>query len=146
MGANNNLLLENQLCFPVYATSRLITRLYKPFLDKIDLTYPQYLVMLVLWEQDGRNVSDIGRVLCLNTNTLTPLIKKMEAKNLISKVKSDTDVRAVNVCLTNEGMALEEQGAHIPAELANATNLPVNEIEALRTQMWDLLKKLQISE
>jgi DNA-binding MarR family transcriptional regulator len=92
--------LENQLCFPVYAASRLITRIYQPYLDEIGITYPQYLVLLVLWEKDEVTVNEISRKLILNTNTTTPLLKRLEAQGLVSRRRSGEDERKVIIALT----------------------------------------------
>ncbi len=110
--------LQNQLCFPAYAASRLIIREYKPELDKLGITYPQYLVLMILWEEDCYLVNDIAKKLVLNTNTVTPLLKRMEAMGLITREKSREDERKVNVCLTPKGKRLEDQAAHIPKKLS----------------------------
>ena len=115
----DQLKLENQLCFPVYAASRLIIRQYQPFLDKIGITYPQYLVMLVLWEQDGISVNEITQKLILNTNTVTPLLKRMESLGLITRARSGEDERKVVITLTERGRELKEQAALIPVELSS---------------------------
>lgn len=115
---HEQLKLENQLCFPVYAASRLITREYQPFLEKLDITYPQYLVLLVLWELGALTVNDIAKKLILNTNTITPLLKRMEQQGLIVRTRSDKDERKVLVHLTEKGIDLKAEAALIPAELA----------------------------
>lgn len=112
--------LENQLCFRLYTASRLITQAYHPLLTKIGLTYPQYLVMMVLWEQDGQPVNDIARRLYLETNTVTPLLKRMEAEGFITRKKGKDDGRKVIVSLTPKGKALEEQASCIPFEMSGA--------------------------
>ncbi|MBR5402630.1 MAG: MarR family transcriptional regulator [Bacteroidales bacterium] len=112
--------LENQLCFRLYTASRLITQAYHPYLTKIGLTYPQYLVMMVLWEQDGQPVNDIARRLYLETNTVTPLLKRMEAEDFITRKKGKDDGRKVIVSLTPKGKALEEQASCIPFEMSGA--------------------------
>lgn len=114
----DQLKLENQLCFPVYAASRLITKEYQPYLEKIGITYPQYLVLLVLWEEDRMPVNDIAKKLILKTNTLTPLVKRMEEMGLVERVKSTSDERKVLVCLTKKGIDLKEEAAMIPESLA----------------------------
>lgn len=110
--------LENQLCFPVYAASRLITREYQPHLDKLGITYPQYLVLLILWENDGKSVNDIAKTLILNTNTITPLLKRMEQQGLIKRNRSEEDERKVIVQLTKKGLQLKTEASLIPEELA----------------------------
>jgi DNA-binding MarR family transcriptional regulator len=112
--AYEQLKLDNQLCFPVYAASRLITREYQPFLDKLGITYPQYLVLMVLWETNTIPVNDIAKKLILNTNTITPLLKRMEQQGLITRERSDTDERKVLVQLTEKGKTMQEEAALIP--------------------------------
>lgn len=116
--AYEQLKLGNQLCFPVYAASRLITREYQPFLDKLDITYPQYLVLMILWEEDGMPVNDIAKKLILNTNTITPLLKRMEQQGIIKRKRSKQDERKVIVQLTAKGKALQEEASFIPEKLA----------------------------
>jgi len=116
--AYEQLKLENQLCFPVYAASRLITREYQPFLDKLGITYPQYLVLMILWEEDGMPVNDIAKKLILNTNTITPLLKRMEQQGIIKRRRSGKDERKVIVHLTRKGKKLQEKAAVIPEQLA----------------------------
>lgn len=115
--AYDQLKLDNQLCFPVYAASRLITREYQPYLDALGITYPQYLAMMVLWEKDQVTVNDIARRLILNTNTITPLLKRMEQQGLITRKRSHDDERIVLVSLTEAGKQLQEQAATIPEKL-----------------------------
>lgn len=115
--AYEQLKLENQLCFPVYATSRLITREYQPLLDRLEITYPQYLVLMVLWENDNLPVNDIAKKLILNTNTITPLLKRMEKEGLLFRKRSDKDERKVIVQLTEKGKGLQKEAAKIPEEL-----------------------------
>lgn len=136
--------LENQLCFPVYAASRLIIREYQPYLDKLEITYPQYLVLLVLWEQDTLSVNQIAEKLILNTNTITPLLKRMEQQNLICRKRSELDARKVYVELTKEGLGLREEAALIPEELVKRllnSDLEVDELIQLR----DSLNKVIVS-
>jgi len=109
--------LENQICFPVYAASRLITRGYQPHLEKLGITYPQYLVLMVLWEQDGITVNDIAEKLILNTNTVTPLLKRMEVLKIISRKRSSLDERKVLITLTDKGRMMREEAASIPERL-----------------------------
>jgi MarR family transcriptional regulator, organic hydroperoxide resistance regulator len=115
--AYEQLKLENQLCFPVYAASRLIIRKYQPFLDELGITYPQYLVLMVLWENDTLPVNDIAKKLILNTNTITPLLKRMEHQGLITRERSEKDERKVLVQLTEKGKGLQEKASLIPLEL-----------------------------
>ena len=112
--------LDNQLCFRLYTASRLITQAYHPLLSGIGLTYPQYLVMMVLWEQDGQPVNDIAKKLYLETNTVTPLLKRMEAEGFLTRSRGRTDARQVIVQLTPKGRALEEKAGCIPFEVGRA--------------------------
>lgn len=136
--AYEQLKLKNQLCFPVYAASRLITRNYQPHLDKLDITYPQYLVLLILWEEDNIPVNDIAKKLILNTNTMTPLLKRMEQQELIQRERSAVDERKVIVKLTNKGKDLEEQASHIPEQMACHLLSSELEIEDLKKMKEDL--------
>jgi len=112
--------LQNQLCFPLYAASRLTTQIYGPFLKELDLTYPQYLVMLVMWEHQVQTVNQIGNRLLLESNTLTPLLKRLEQKKLISRMRSETDERSVIIRLTEKGELLQSQAVEIPDKLINS--------------------------
>ncbi len=118
--ATDALRLDNQLCFRFYTVSRLITQAYREHLEPLGLTYPQYLVMMVLWEQDGQPVNDIAKRLVLNTNTVTPLLKRMEEEGLVTRKRAADDERKVIVSLTEKGMALEAQAARIPERMARA--------------------------
>lgn len=111
--------LENQLCFPLYATSRLIIRKYQPHLDKLGITYPQYLVLMILWEEDAVPVNDIAKKLILNTNTITPLLKRMEQQGILKRERSSEDERKVIVRLTKSGKELQHKAALIPEQLAS---------------------------
>src|SRR6202049_3087724 len=102
-------LLDNQICFAIYSTAHAFNRVYKPLLDRLGLTYPQYLVMLVLWERDGVPVKDIGERLFLDSGTLTPLLKRMEAAHLLKRTRSAEDERQVLISLTSQGQALREK-------------------------------------
>jgi MarR family transcriptional regulator, organic hydroperoxide resistance regulator len=112
------LLLQNQLCFPIYAASRLIIREYQPLLDKLGITYPQYVALLVLWEQDGITVNEMGERLILNTNTVTPLLKRMESLGLLERKRSTEDERRVIITLTEEGRGLKKKARAIPEALS----------------------------
>ena len=132
--------LENQLCFPVYAASRLIIREYQPYLEKLGITYPQYLVLMVLWEKGRVSVNGISQKLILNTNTVTPLLKRMESQGLIKRNRSERDERKVMVALTRKGKQLQTQAASIPGQLASGLISEDMQIEDL----GDLKDKLQI--
>lgn len=128
----DQLKLCNQLCFPLYAISKEITRRYTPFLDTLDLTYPQYLVMLVLWEFGQQSVGEIGDKLHLDSGTLTPLLKRLQNKDLIARTRSQTDERTVIITLTNQGRALEHQAIDIPAQVGGCLNLTADEVALLQ--------------
>src|SRR5882762_4242176 len=111
------LLLGNQLCFAIYSTAHAFNRVYKPLLDRLGLTYPQYLVMLVLWERDGVPVKDIGERLFLDSGTLTPLLKRLEAAQLIKRTRNPADERQVLIALTAQGQALKEKARTVPQSI-----------------------------
>ena len=127
----DQLKLSNQLCFPVYAASRLITREYQPYLDKMGITYPQYLVLMVLWETDGLSVNEIAQKLLLNTNTVTPLLKRMESQGIISRNRSESDERKVIVLLTDKGKDMRIEASSIPENLAAGMNTESMKMEDL---------------
>jgi MarR family transcriptional regulator, organic hydroperoxide resistance regulator len=137
--------LDNQLCFALYAASRAMTAAYAPLLDALDLTYPQYLVMLVLWERDGERVSQIGNRLHLDSATLTPLLKRLEARKLIERRRSRTDERVVEVFLTAAGKRLERKAAEVPACMLEKFQLSVADVTKLRAQVQELTERLQRS-
>ena len=139
---SNALALDEQLCFAVYSTMLSLNKVYRGLLRDLDLTYLQYLVMLVLWEQDGINVSEICARLSLETTTLTPLLKRLEARGLIRRVRSATDERQVIVSLTAEGRALRGKAKALPSCLAQAMELPPKDIVKLRTQLRTLRSNL----
>lgn len=124
--------LSNQICFPLYAISKEIIRQYSPFLDELDLTYPQYLVMLVLWEFGEQSVGEIGDKLHLDSGTLTPLLKRLQSKDLIARTRSQTDERTVIITLTNQGRALEHQAVNIPNQVSDCLNLTADEVAVLQ--------------
>ncbi|MCX7987640.1 MAG: MarR family transcriptional regulator [Bacteroidales bacterium] len=137
--------LENQLCFPIYAASRLIIREYQPFLEKLNITYPQYLVMMILWENDSIAVSEIAKKLILNTNTITPILKRMEQQGLIVRTRSDEDERKVFVTLTELGQKLKEEAAKIPEALINRllnSELKVEDLIKLKESLNALISFL----
>ncbi len=135
--------LANQICFPIYAASRLITREYQPLLDELGLTYPQYLALMVLWEHDGLSVNDIGQKLLLNTNTVTPLLKRMEAQGLVTRQRSADDERRVIVSLTPQGRALQERAVAIPAALVAGLSADDVDEQALQAMLAQLQKIIQ---
>jgi DNA-binding MarR family transcriptional regulator len=124
--------LSQQVCFPIYAFAKEIINQYRPLLDAIDLTYPQYLVMLVLWEFESQTVNQLGEKLKLDSGTLTPLLKRMEAKLLVTRTRSSSDERVVNIALTKKGKALQIKAATIPAQLIEAMDVTVEDLQELK--------------
>jgi MarR family transcriptional regulator, organic hydroperoxide resistance regulator len=136
------LLLGNQLCFAVYSTAHAFNRAYKPLLDRLGLTYPQYLVMLVLWERDGLPVRDIGERLFLDSGTLTPLLKRMEAAELIKRTRGTEDERQVLIALTSQGQALREKARAVPKAILAASACSVSELSAMKNEIIALRDRL----
>ncbi|MBC6699281.1 MarR family winged helix-turn-helix transcriptional regulator [Hymenobacter puniceus] len=134
--------LESQLCFPIYAVSRMLTKAYQPYLQELDLTYPQYLVFLLLWEHGSLTVKQLGENLLLDSGTLTPLLKRMEQKQWLSRQRDPRDERSVIISLLPAGCKLQQQACHIPETLFARLNMPLAEFEALRTQLQHLLTQL----
>ena len=134
--------LSQQLCFALYATTHAFNRAYRPLLAPLDLTYPQYLVMLVLWEVDDLTVKEIGAKLQLDSGTLTPLLKRLEAAKLVQRVRDATDERQVRIRLTDSGRALRAKAAGIPKKLAQAIGRPIPDIIALRQQLTELRARM----
>ncbi|MBQ7460487.1 MAG: MarR family transcriptional regulator [Oscillospiraceae bacterium] len=141
MSQNNYsvLKLENQICFPLYACSRDIIKRYKPFLDELNLTYTQYITMMVLWECRSITVKELGKKLYLDSGTLTPLLKKMEAKGLITRKRSDEDERNLIVTITQAGEALKERAVSVPERMAECLNLSEIEAETLYRLLYKML-------
>lgn len=133
------LLLKNQLCFPLYAVSNKITRKYKPLLDKLDLTYTQYIVMMVMWEQEKVNEKRLGEALYLKSNTLAPLLKKLEQKGYIKKEKSEKDERNLVITLTEKGKHLKDKALCVPLSIAKEVNLTESEAAALYATLYKIL-------
>jgi len=143
--AFEQLKLENQLCFPLYAASRLIIREYQPYLDQLKITYPQYLVLMVLWETDNISVNDISGKLILNTNTVTPLLKRMEVLGIITRNRSQEDERKVLIKLTERGLLLRTEAASIPGKLTACImpdTLKVDELIDLKNKLNVLIDYL----
>jgi DNA-binding MarR family transcriptional regulator len=137
--------LENQLCFPVYAASRLIIREYQPYMDNLGITYPQYLVLMVLWEKDDISVNEISQKLILNTNTVTPLLKRMEAQGFIKRRRSRSDERKVIVKLTGKGKLMQKKAAYIPESLASGLvsgTMKIEELNDLKSKLKKLINYL----
>ena len=137
--------LSSQVCFPLYSASRLITKAYKPYLDEMGITYPQYLVLLVLWENDTLSVNQITEKLILNTNTLSPLLKRMEKMELLQRNRSETDERSVIVTLTEKGKSLKDQAKPIPGKLIKillTENINVSDVIELKEMLNEWIKIL----
>ncbi|WP_159839933.1 MarR family winged helix-turn-helix transcriptional regulator [Nocardia sp. CY41] len=144
----DRLTLDEQLCFPLYAASRAMTAVYRPKLERLGLTYPQYLVMLALWERDERSVGDVCQALDLDSGTLSPLLKRLEAAGLLERRRSAADERRVDIRLTDRGRALRAEAGDIPAQMAEASGLSIDEVTALRGilhRLTDALKS-QLNE
>jgi MarR family transcriptional regulator, organic hydroperoxide resistance regulator len=139
---NDALLLNKQLCFALYSTSLAMSKVYKPLLDAIGLTYPQYLVMLALWEQDGVMVSELGQRLFLDSGTLTPLLKRLESAALIARERDTGDERRVNITLTAAGRKLKARALTIPACVLSATQCSLGEVTALTRKIQSLRQRL----
>lgn len=134
--------LDNQLCFALYSASLAMTRLYKPLLEPLGLTYPQYLALLVLWESDGLAVNELGERLFLDSGTLTPLLKRMEAAGWLSRERASDDERRVLVSLTADGKALKRRAQSVPRALAAATGCSADELVALTQRLQQLRTQL----
>ena len=132
--------LSKQLCFPLYACSREMIKLYKPFLDELGLTYTQYITMMVLWEHKAMTVKALGQELFLDSGTLTPLLKKLEEKGLVTRRRSDLDERNLIVTITELGESMKDRALHIPAEMAKCVNLPQDDIRDLYRMLHQLLE------
>ena len=135
-------MLDNQLCFALYSASLAMTKLYKPLLEKLGLTYPQYLVMLVMWEHGSLSVSELGERLYLDSGTLTPLLKRMEAADLLQRTRSAQDERRVLITLSAAGRRLKARAARVPACVVGATGCPVPELVGLTRQVQALRAQL----
>ena len=134
--------LDNQICFAVYSTAHAFNRVYKPLLDRLGLTYPQYLVMLVLWERDDVPLKDIGERLFLDSGTLTPLLKRMEAAELIKRTRSTTDERQVLIALTPKGQVLKEKARAVPEGILASSACSLGELSAIRNEIVGLRDRL----
>lgn len=142
MSSEDLLRLDLQLCFPLYAASRAMVQTYTPLLAKLGLTYPQYLVMLVLWETDGVSVKELGERLYLDSGTLTPLLKRLETLALVRRERSTEDARSVRVSLTPQGRTLRRKAAAIPEAIACRTGLSLEELSRLRRDIQRLFEKI----
>lgn len=145
-GNYDSLRLENQLCFPLYACSKEIVRRYKPFLDEIDLTYTQYIAMMVLWETPEMNVKELGEKLFLDSGTLTPVLKKLEAKEYISRERSKEDERNLIVRITEKGEALKNRACSIPGKMASCFSIEKDDAIVLKRILDNLMLQFAQNE
>lgn len=134
-----SLMLKNQLCFPLYAASREIMRKYTPILKKLNLTYTQYIVMMVMWEHKSLKVGEISKCLYLDTGTLSPLLKSMEEKGLVKRVRDKNDERVVTISITKEGEALKEQALSVPEEMGKCLNITLEEAKSLYEILYKII-------
>ena len=133
--------LENQLCFPLYAAAREVVKRYRPYLDELDITYTQYITMMVMWEEKEITVKALGEKLFLDSGTMTPVLKSLEAKGYVTRKRSTIDERSVSVFLTDSGEALKEKAVDIPAKVAGCTNLTAEEGFQLYRILYKILSK-----
>ncbi len=131
--------LENQLCFPLYAAAREVVKIYRPYLDELDLTYTQYISMMVMWEQKQITVKALGERLFLDSGTLTPVLKSLEAKGYVKRIRSAVDERSVSVFLTERGDALKERAVDVPQKVAGCVKLESDEALQLYTLLYKIL-------
>lgn len=134
--------LENQLCFPLYACAKEIVRRYKPYLDELDLTYTQYIAMLVLWEKSKMNVKELGDCLYLDSGTLTPVLKKLEAKKYITRERSREDERNLMITITPEGKKLREKAVEVPVKMGQCIHLQPEEAGQLYQLLYQILQSI----
>jgi DNA-binding MarR family transcriptional regulator len=137
--------LDNQICFPIYAASRLFVREYQPYLEALGITYPQYLALMVLWENDHLTVGEIAEKLLLNTNTVTPLLKRMAAQDLVQRQRSGGDERKVIISLTDKGRDLQERAATVPEQFISglvSESIPVEDLIHLKDTLSILIEQL----
>jgi DNA-binding MarR family transcriptional regulator len=138
---NDLLKLDSQVCFPIYALSREITNLYRPILEQLDLTYPQYLVLLVLWENKSQTVNQIGGKLQLDNGTLTPLLKRLEVKGILTRTRSISDERVVIISLTSLGESLKEKAQCVPQEIVQALNVSIEDLKQLKVAIESIINR-----
>lgn len=143
MEHQESLKLQNQLCFPLYVIAKEITGLYRPFLDELDITYPQYLVMMVLWENDGLSVNHIGEKLYLDSGTLTPLLKRLETKGFIMRKRKKEDERVVEVFISETGKALKAKACEIPEKIYKKIDISEQDWIDLKTSVLKILNKIE---
>ena len=138
--------LDNQLCFALYSTSLMMTKVYKPLLKELGLTYPQYLAMLVLWQQDGITVSTLSKRLLTDPGSVTPLLKRLEADQLLRRQRSQQDERVVELFLTEQGRAMREQARYIPSCVVNASEQSIDALTQLKNDLVELRDKLSSNQ
>ncbi|MDF2643541.1 MAG: regulatory protein MarR [Pseudomonas sp.] len=141
----DDLLLDNQLCFALYSTSLMMTKVYKPLLQALGLTYPQYLAMMVLWEQDGLTVGEVSTRLLTDPGSLTPLLKRLEGEGLISRTRSKDDERVVLLHLTQQGRALQRKALTVPGCILSASGLDMEKLRAMQDELIKLRSALHDS-
>jgi len=139
----DKLKLTNQVCFPVYSLAKEIVNRYRPFLEEMGLTYPQYLVMLILWEQSEQTVSELGEKLKLDSGTLTPLLKRLEQKKFVTRTRSAKDERVVKITTTDEGQKLQTKAKEIPQQLAQSMHLEEEDLLMLKNVIENILHKIK---
>ncbi|WP_440122303.1 MarR family winged helix-turn-helix transcriptional regulator [Tenacibaculum sp. Ill] len=139
---SEQLKLTNQVCFPVYTLAKEVISLYRPILKKLDLTYPQYLVMLVLWEEGGQSVSEIGYKLNLDSGTLTPLLKRLEQKKLVERKREIADERVVKINLTELGKNIQEKAECVPGQIMTSLNISVDKLTELKNIIEHILNQI----
>ena len=144
MDKYDSLKLKNQLCFPIYLCSKEIIRKYTPFLDKLDLTYTQYITMMILWESKSLNVKDLGKKIFLDSGTLTPLLKKLEKKGYVKRNRDQTDERNVIISITDKGLALRDSALSVPQNVGKCINLSKEEIGLLYKLLYNMIKDMEV--
>ena len=142
----SSLKLENQICFPLYAASREVIRLYRPFLDELELTYTQYIAMMVFWENRTMNVKELGQKLYLDSGTLAPVLKSLESKGYVTRERSKEDERVLVVTLTEKGEALKDKALTVPESVGSCVHLEPNEAATLYKLLYKLLQNLESEE
>jgi DNA-binding MarR family transcriptional regulator len=145
LNSDQPLRLDNQICFAIYSAAHAFNRVYKPLLDRLGLTYPQYLAMLVLWEHDGVAVKEIGERLFLDSGTLTPLLKRLEAAGLIKRTRSTQDERKVLIALTPQGQALKDRARSVPLSILAASQCSVSELSDIKSEIAALRDRLNVA-
>ena len=140
---SESLKLDEQICFPLYVLSKEITGLYRPILEELDLTYPQYLVMMVLWEENGLAVSHIGEKLFLDSGTLTPVLKRLENKGFINRIRNKEDERVVQLFLTENGKNLRQQACGIPEKLLEQIHVQIEDLKKFKETLNQLINNIK---